>query len=60
MSPVPEVRPRVPGRGADPRPPVSEIRAWARDHGIPVARTGGLPRFVYDLYRAAQPGRGDE
>lgn len=56
MSTTPEDRPRVSGRGAGPgRPPVREIRAWARDNGIQVARTGGLPRFVYDLYQAAQP-----
>ena len=67
---TPDGRPRVSGRGAGPGlgadPPLvvppgaavvsaREVRAWARDHGIRVARTGGLPRFVYDLYRAAHP-----
>ncbi|SDD94275.1 hypothetical protein SAMN05421872_112175 [Nocardioides lianchengensis] len=31
----------------------SEVRAWALAHDMAVARTGGLPRYVYDLYLAA-------
>lgn len=26
------------------------VRSWARAHGIEVSPTGGLPRYVYDLY----------
>lgn len=26
------------------------VRAWAFARGIELARTGGLPRWVYDLY----------
>ncbi len=26
------------------------VRAWARSCGIEVSPTGGLPRYVYDLY----------
>lgn len=29
------------------------VRTWALAHGIEVAPTGGLPRFVYELYLAA-------
>jgi hypothetical protein len=30
------------------------VRAWARSAGIEVSPTGGLPRFVYELYLAAR------
>ncbi|SDE07776.1 Lsr2 family DNA-binding protein [Nocardioides lianchengensis] len=32
------------------------VRAWALQQGIQVAPKGGLPRFVYELYRRAHPG----
>jgi hypothetical protein len=28
------------------------VRSWALSQGIEVSRTGGLPRFVYDLFEA--------
>jgi hypothetical protein len=31
-----------------------DVRAWARANGLDVAPTGGLPRFVYEMYAAAQ------
>lgn len=30
------------------------VRHWALSNGIEVSRTGGIPRFVFDLYREAQ------
>lgn len=36
----------------------SDVRAWALANGIEVARHGGLPRFVYDLYLDAQAAVG--
>jgi len=36
-----------------------EVRAWALANGIAVARTGGLPRFAFDLYLAAHSGGGE-
>lgn len=30
--------------------PAAEVRAWALSRDIPVAPSGGLPRFVYELY----------
>lgn len=35
----------------------SVVRAWAIERRIEVSRTGGLPRFVYELY-AAEVGAG--
>lgn len=32
------------------RYPTARVRAWAIQNDLPVARTGGLPRFVYELY----------
>lgn len=31
------------------------VRRWAREQGIEVAPTGGLPRFVYEAYLARRP-----
>jgi hypothetical protein len=28
----------------------AQVRAWAIARGLAVSRTGGLPRFVYELY----------
>lgn len=33
----------------------SVVRAWALARGIEVSTTGGLPRFVYELYDAEHP-----
>lgn len=42
------------------------VRTWALRNDIAVSTTGGIPRFVYELYRAAQdrpgpppPGQAD-
>lgn len=32
------------------------VRSWALQQGIEVAPTGGLPRFVYELYRKEHAG----
>jgi hypothetical protein len=37
--------------------PASDVRAWALHRGIEVSRTGGLPRFVYELYEAELTAR---
>ena len=36
----------------DPEPP-HVIRAWARKHGLPVARQGRIPTPLLEAYRAA-------
>lgn len=40
-------------------PSTREVRVWALANGIAVARTGGLPRFAFDLYLAAHSGGGE-
>jgi hypothetical protein len=40
------------GFPADPEPP-HVIRAWARQHGLPVARQGRIPTPLLEAYRAA-------
>lgn len=37
--------------------PVAEVRAWARERGIPVADKGYVSREVADEYRAQHPGK---
>ena len=44
---------RRPGRAAASRQRGSDIRAWAKDHGIPVSARGRIPASVVEQYQAA-------
>ena len=44
---------RRPGRAASSREHSGDIRAWAKDHGIPVSERGRIPASVVQQYEAA-------
>ncbi len=44
---------RRPGRTAASRQRSGDIRAWAKDQGIPVSARGRIPASVVERYRAA-------
>jgi Lsr2 len=47
---------RRPVRSASSRERGSDIRAWAKDHGIAVSARGRIPASVVDQYEAATGG----
>jgi hypothetical protein len=47
---------RRPGRSASSRERSGDIRAWAKDHGIPVSERGRIPASVVQQYEAATTG----
>jgi Lsr2 len=47
---------RRPTRSASSRERGSEIRAWAKDHGIAVSARGRIPASVMEQYEAATGG----
>ncbi len=46
-------QPRRPGRTAADRPRSGAIRAWAKEHGLPVSERGRVPASVVEQYNAA-------
>jgi hypothetical protein len=48
---------RRPGRTAASRQRSSDIRAWAKDHGIAVSERGRIPASVVKQYQTAAQGR---
>lgn len=49
-----DARPEAAFRGLTAAYPAAAVRAWALLRGLEVSHTGGLPRFVYELYAAEQ------
>jgi hypothetical protein len=47
------VQARRPGRTAAGRQRSSEIRAWAKEHGVAVSERGRIPASVVEQYNAA-------
>jgi Lsr2 len=47
---------RRPGRTASSRERSGDIRAWAKDQGIPVSERGRIPASVVEQYEAATTG----
>jgi Lsr2 len=47
---------RQPGRTASSRERSGDIRAWAKDQGIPVSERGRIPASVVQQYQAATTG----
>jgi len=50
--------PRRPARTAASRQRSRDIRAWAKEQGIPLSDRGRIPADIYAQYDAAQPKRG--
>jgi nucleoid-associated protein Lsr2 len=50
-------QPRRSSRTAGSRQRSSEIRAWAKDHGITVSERGRIPASVVEQHQAATKGR---
>jgi hypothetical protein len=48
---------RATGRTAANRQRSSDIRAWAKEHGLAVSERGRIPASVVEQYRAAGGGR---
>jgi Lsr2 len=48
---------RRPGRTSASRGRSSDIRAWAKDKGIPLSARGRIPASVMEQYEAATRGR---
>jgi hypothetical protein len=47
---------RRPARTASSRERSGDIRAWAKDQGIPVSERGRIPASIVEQYEAAMPG----
>ena len=50
-------QPRRGGKAATGRQRSSDIRAWAKEHGLAVSERGRIPATVLEQYRAAANGR---